>query len=502
MEPIDVAHEAFRSMADEVGEYIHSVQTEADTRLKIIDRILLEVLLWPYREVFAEPATPSGYLDYGLLVQGRTRLVVEAKRDGRSFGLESRNARRGYKLSGGAFREEAVKEGINQAIRYCGEKNAELACVTNGREWVVFRGNRLGDGLDTREGVAFVFANLPEIDDNFDLFYDLLSYEAAQSLSFRPHFQEAEGQPIRMNVFRKAVRPQGSARYLPAGELSADLARTMSSFFQRLTGDEDPDLLEACFVETNESRNADTQIARIAREITHKIKDLETGQGEDLADIIRRVAETRRNEFVVLVGTKGAGKSTFVTRFFSKVLPRDVAKECVPLKLDLSRNAGDVGSLVGWLDQELLEEAERQIFHGRPPSLDDLTGIFYDEYTRLKRGQWAAAYERDHAEFMIKFGDWLEDERRNRSHDYLRGLLRNIVSMRGKLPVLIFDNTDHFSIEFQQQVYQYARSLFERVVCLVLLPITDRTSWQLSKHGAMQSFEYESFFLPTPPTDR
>ena len=50
-------------------------------------------------------------------------------------------------------------------------------------------------------------------------------------------------------------------------------------------------------------------------------------------------------------------------------------------------------------------------------------------------------------------------------------------------------------------VYQFARSLYEVEVCLVILPITDRTSWQLTKHGALQSFEHESFFLPTPRTD-
>lgn len=501
MEPIDAAHARFSDLVKEVGSYIHSVDTEADTRLKVIDRILMEVLLWPHREIYAEAKADTGFADYGLAVDSRMRLIVEAKRDGRSLGCEGRHAKRGYKLSGGSFRDEAAKEGIAQAIRYCGEKNAELACVTNGREWIIFRGNRLGDGRDTREGVAFVFSNLVEIEEHFNLFYNLLSYESARDITYRPYFQEAEGQPIRMTVFHKAVRPQGSARFIPSGELSSDVSKLMTTFFQRLTGDEDPDLLEACFVETHESMYADTQLARIAQEVVTKIRGLDTAHGDDLVDLIRRVTETRRNEFVVLVGTKGAGKSTFVTRFFTTVLPPDVAGDCVTIKVDLAKSTGQTVDLAGWLDEVLLQEAERQIFQGEPPSLNDLTGIFYDEYTRLKKGQWAAIYDRDHQEFLAKFGTWLEDQRQYRPHEYLEGLLRNIVTMRGKLPVVVFDNTDHFSILFQQLVYQYARSLFEAVICLVILPITDRTSWQLSKHGAMQSFEYESFFLPTPPTD-
>ena len=56
----------------------------------------------------------------------------------------------------------------------------------------------------------------------------------------------------------------------------------MSSFFQRLTGDEDPDMLELCFVETPESRHADNRLAKIAEEIVDRISALDTGRGTAL----------------------------------------------------------------------------------------------------------------------------------------------------------------------------------------------------------------------------
>ena len=65
-------------------------------------------------------------------------------------------------------------------------------------------------------------------------------------------------------------------------------------------------------------------------------------------------------------------------------------------------------------------------------------------------------------------------------------------------PCLVFDNADHFSIEFQERVFQFARSLFEQEFCVVIMPITDKTSWQLSRQGALQSFENEALLLPTP----
>ena len=80
-------------------------------------------------------------------------------------------------------------------------------------------------------------------------------------------------------------------------------------------------------------------------------------------------------------------------------------------------------------------------------------------------------------------------------------MLHRIVHSDGKVPCLIFDNADHFSIDFQEKVFQYAHSIYKEVLCLVMVPITDKTSWQLSRQGALQSFFTESFFLPSPPPD-
>ena len=498
MEPIDAAYAAFQGLTRECAAYLNSVETEADTRLKIIDRLLTEVLLWPYAEMNTEVPAEGGFADYVCRVQSRSRLVVEAKRDGRSLGCEGRPAGATFKLSGGVFKAESAKEGIAQAIQYCGAKNAELACVTNGREWLIFRGTRLGDGLDTRDGVAFVFANLVDIEQKFNLFYNLLSYEAANRFSYRPYFQEAEGQPIRTSVFHKSLRPAGSARFLRSGQLGADIDKMMSSFFQRLTGDEDPDLLGLCFVETAESQHADVRLAKIAEDIVGRISALDTGRGAALTNLIQRVQESQRHEFVLIVGTKGAGKSTFISRFFDTVLPRPVASKCITVRVDLKNSTGDSSSVVSWLDDTLLRETEAVLF---PDGAEfaEIEGMFFDEYTRLRKGPWAPLYEENKVEFQTRFGDLIEGKRTNRPHEYVNGLVRHIVNNRKALPVIVFDNADHFDIDYQQRVYQYARSIYEEALCLVILPITDRTSWQLSKHGALQSFDHEALFLPTPP---
>src|SRR2546426_1604051 len=138
MEPIDAAAEQMRSLMGDIEHYKHTVVTEQDTRLKIIDRVFAEVLGWPLSEISTEDRAGRGYIDYKLTVNGLARLIVEAKRDGRDLGVSAQVPGRAYKLNGPVFHSDTVQEGIDQGIRYCGQKNAELACVTNGSQWVIF----------------------------------------------------------------------------------------------------------------------------------------------------------------------------------------------------------------------------------------------------------------------------------------------------------------------------------------------------------------------------
>jgi hypothetical protein len=59
LEPIDAAYAAFQDLTHECEAYLNSIETEADTRLKIIDRLLVQVLHWPYAELRPESANST-----------------------------------------------------------------------------------------------------------------------------------------------------------------------------------------------------------------------------------------------------------------------------------------------------------------------------------------------------------------------------------------------------------------------------------------------------------
>jgi hypothetical protein len=276
MSEIEIASEKLRQLIAEVGRYGNPIESEQDTRLKVVNRILIEVLEWPFDNVVTEEQSGSGFLDYKLSVGGAARLIVETKRDGRGLGVAMRSAGHHFKLSGPVFQNPTAKEGIAQAISYCGRKNAELACVTNGHEWIVFRGSRLGDGVDTMEGRAFVFPSLEGVVERFSLFYDLVSRESVSTFVYQAHFAQAEGKPPRSQLFRRVLRPPSTQTLVPRDNLSRDVDRVMTSFFRRLSDDADSEMLRVCFAVTEQSAIADANLARISEDLVGRIRTLDT----------------------------------------------------------------------------------------------------------------------------------------------------------------------------------------------------------------------------------
>lgn len=497
MEPLDASKSRFDELRSEIEGYVKTIVTEQDTRLKAIDRLLVEVLGWDLADISTEDRAGTGYVDYILSLDGLPRVVVEAKRDGISFDLTG-DSGRPYKLDGPMFASKESRSGLEQAIGYCAHKSVELAVVTNGREWIIFRGSRAGDGIPVLEGRGFIFPSLDGVADQYKLFWELLAPDGVADERFRAHFLEAEGAPIRSVSFSQAVYLPHEARPLKPSELYGDMRGIMTRFFTRLSGDDDPDMLVKCFVESRESRDADRTLARISEDLIGKIRSVnDTDTAEQLVELIKTSVSSDSRSFTIIVGTKGAGKSTFIERFFKVVLPDELRRQTVSARVDLRSHTGDIEGLVSWLNKELVTRLEEAI--GEDLDYDEILGMFYDEYTRLKRGPWKHLYERGDDSFRIQFGEMIERKRSESPRDYIAGLFRHIVANRRLLPLVTFDNADHFTIEYQEAVYQYARAIHAQSGAMVILPVTDRTSWQLSDHGALRSFEHEALHLPTPP---
>lgn len=175
----DAARECLGRIIDEFRVFCagRGAASEADTRAKVVTRILTQVCEWPENEIDREGVIEVGRMDYRLKVLGKPHVVVEAKKEGIAFTLPVDGTRRTYSLDGALVTDVSTKEAIYQVRGYCDEEGIRHAIATNGNAWIVFRAVR-DDGIGWKKGHARVFASLEDIYQNFTEFWNFLSYEA------------------------------------------------------------------------------------------------------------------------------------------------------------------------------------------------------------------------------------------------------------------------------------------------------------------------------------
>lgn len=475
---------------------IASGGSEQDARLKIINRILTEVAEWPFDQIETERHNAEGFADYGLIDrQKRCVGVVEAKKLG-VLKIDTTSTHKTEAKINGPMLKPAT-DGINQAMSYCAEFGTSYAVVTDGNVWIFFRATRT-DGIRPREGKAIVFPCFDAVVEEFATFYELLAQPA---LSDRLHFARlaaAAGVQARVNETRYFVRDPSAARLMTQNDLARDITAVFNRFFAGISDDEDPEMRRSCFVETRESRDADLNLTKIAENLTNNIAKLETSQGALLQEEIEAVIESKRSEICLIVGNKGAGKSTFIERFFADVLPPNLRRVCVTATVDLLNYTGDKITLQRWLAEQMRDQLEDSIFSEQRAVFEDYQGMFFRVYQRWSEGTHRSLYESDKEKFKQQFGAYVEQRREVAPDDYLKGLMQHIVAGRRRLPCLIFDNTDQLPMELQHDVFQFALGLRNASLSFILVPITDRSIWRMSKAGPLQSEVSRSFYLPAP----
>ena len=313
---VDAAYNSFAVLKEGWDKCRSGLHSEQDVRFNVIDRMLTEVLGWAHSDIKTEPKVESGYVDYLVTHRGRNRLVIEAKRASALLVDTAMERVANYQLGGAALR--SAKDGVIQAQGYCSSTGVQFAGLTTGFEWIGFWAVR-SDGRPPTEGKAIVFPNLNSIGDNFALFYDLFSPEGIVNQLYQVRINEAEGLHARHVETLHTATDESEIVLRTKTSLASDLEQIYRRFFTTMSGDNDPEMLAKCFVESKESREADVTLKKITSTLLNRI-DVLSSQGTELEAQIREAIETSHGEYVLIIGNKGAGKSTFIDRFSGSFL--------------------------------------------------------------------------------------------------------------------------------------------------------------------------------------
>ncbi|WP_136661407.1 cold shock domain-containing protein [Nitratireductor sp. XY-223] len=499
---LDDAFSAAKTIYDDFVEHGESILSEEDAKIRIINRILTDSLGWEFESIRAETHHENGYSDYILLIEDRPALLIEAKRIGRvGLNTSDTSKRKYWKISGPALKE--AMQGIDQAFSYSAANGIPISVVTDGDAWIVFKTFTSGDPY--KEKQAVVFPSLNALIDSFEEFYEILSRSEFGRKTYNAVFDKIHNTRLLLTNPLVAPIEEDHIKLLPKSPLAFDLDAVFKAFFDRLSGDQDDEMLVECFVETRESRIADFSMEKITAGVLGNLDPKLLDIDVELATLIQaNLGETDKSaaesgQTIFIVGPTGAGKTTFLNRFFRKTLSEAVRRQCVMLRINFLDATGNGDTLHSWITEQLIRGLESRCYDGGSPSWEELRGLYFDEYQKRSRGVDAKLYERDKDAFYSKFSIILEREVQENREDYLRKLLADVVKNRKKLPIIVVDNTDEFSERIKQNTFQFAQALRRHANhCLLIFPVTDKSAWSFSKTDIYGIYQSKSFFLPTP----
>lgn len=139
---------------------------EADTRHRILDRIIHECLGWDRAHTRVERRLNDDYSDYEL--GAPAKVLVEAKRSGLYFDIPIEPNKHGIirSLRSICALSKDFANAFGQAQRYCADRGIQIGVVSNGQQTIVFLGVR-NDGIPPSEGKCLLFNGLDQLEQSF-----------------------------------------------------------------------------------------------------------------------------------------------------------------------------------------------------------------------------------------------------------------------------------------------------------------------------------------------
>ncbi len=475
--------------------------TEADTRVKIIDVLLKDVLGWDEgairRETRSAGADDDGYIDY-TLVSECNRFLVEAKRSGVYFNMPV-GGRMKARSDGVIARSRDLSRAIEQVRSYCLQQVMPVGIVSNGLQLAAVLVHKQPVGTYD----VLLFSGLEAIDQQFILFWNILSpwtnaqreLEAAlatQVLRDPPQFQR--------RVLDDITRRDESISRNP---IDAHLRPHIQRYFSDMTEAGKEAVLRECFCDTPRQQQYEKQLgvflAASPAAVDRPIERVETQRryagkfGERYQEAVQAGSAV-----FLLVGGVGAGKTTFIHRFFRFILDESTQARTIWLYVDFTRTPSEEHDAEAFATSELLRELREKF--GTELGLEEfgtLQRVYESEITRMRKGPWAPLYEYDRVEYQKKVGQLLEE--RMRDHDaHLAALLRHL-RLSGHAVCLILDNADQLGSEFQREAILVAFRKARVYGTVVLLSLREETYWRHRTLEPLDAYQSAVYYI-TPPT--
>jgi len=496
MTQIDNGHTELEKIIDRVKTQNLADANEAETRLKVINEIITQVLGWQLNDISVEERVGDApdimYCDY-ILRTAVTTILIEAKKMGATFSLPKN--RKSLKL-GGVLSEGDVGDTIRQARNYCREKSIPFTVVTNGNAWIIFPSIRT-DEIPFSDSIARIFSSLEDIRTRFVDFWELLSRERVAEGNLDDKLLGRSEERRLSRCIRDLLAEPGFR--LGRNSLYEHLEPAIAAALTDEALLQDTEALTHCYVKTSERLKYDTRLRIYLSDPRPPLGQTSSrltdrGPSNDFTlSVAKPVALSPK--FILLLGPVGAGKTTFLR--YSRVVSaeREITGKILWLPIDFKKISMSF-PLRKFIYSELLRMIEEDTEFDLGDWDKAIRPAYRDEAEKLKRGVLKPLVKQSTEDFELKLSELISKER-EQIEPYVERLLRYSAAKRPLY--VVFDNLDQIEDEdFQAEVFMEAQALIRRINANAIMSLRESTYLKQRARPQFDAFQYELFYLDPP----
>ncbi len=497
----DESKERFDEFVNNYETYESINMSESDTRSKLIDTVLIDVLGWDEADIRREGHVDSGYFDYKISIAGFS-LIIEAKRQYNDLILPNQNKRK-CKLNAIYSSNQEVIDQIRHYLDDCG---CDIGVVTNGKQYIIAKFFNT-NGIPWKENNCIVYNGVEDIINNYVEFWNTLSKESVirncgikQLFDVEISFSKTVLSSI-LDKDNEIVRNDLSAKLAPF------IDKVFGDIFNSNEEDDDIEFIKECYVENKEVIKNKRELRGLFRDTPPKLNEVVKAVNSDsishqITNEIENYPSQSSNSAtpkpIIIIGSRGAGKTTFLNFLFKNESEGNNLQDNPYLFVNLMKyyTGADCVDFEN-IYKDLLIQFSDKYPQLNINSLEVLERIYIREINQNKKGVWRYSFENNLDEYQKELALFFKEKMRN-SQEHFMAINKYLTREIHKRIVVIFDNADQLSDKIQEQVYLNACSLNTQARFGVVISLREGYYYNWRNRPPFNAFICNAYHIAAP----